>query len=391
MWPIDFTLSSKSPWFYTSVGVVGAVIAFLFFGEKENNPSKVSLKTFWVNIGFGLMIFIFGVAPAWFLLRQIAIGKYSERFALAALPGIAIILAFIIGRLATSSKSRNLIFSLLLLASISYQVQVGNLARKDFIEQKKIYSQLKWRIPVLLPGTAIYSPGIFSGLEAYYSYSMGINLLYDDNMSEAMKYWFFTPRFYEISDLLNDPNSSLKDAMRTTFEGQAGKMIAVYKNGSGCLLVLDPVYSALEVSPPVSSFELYGSLTNFDLIVDDQTKETVFPQAFGKISQNDWCYYFEKADLAKQEKNWDQVISLYSEATQKGLTPIKSAEFIPLITALIEKGQIDQAVSVTQEAITFSKAVTPAVCKLWQSSAIKNPIISKDQIDAAFGVGTCNP
>jgi tetratricopeptide (TPR) repeat protein len=143
------------------------------------------------------------------------------------------------------------------------------------------------------------------------------------------------------------------------------------------------------MSSAVSQYSGYGKLTNFDRIVDNGAATTVFPQAFGSISNNNWCYYFEKADLAKQEKNWQQVISLYDQAKQKGFTPGHSVEYIPLINALAEEGKVSEALQTTNTAIQFSTTVTPAACKLWSNLMQEHSNITEAQVTQALGQGTC--
>ena len=390
LWPADLYLESKFLWFTLFLGILACGVFLLFFGERKENSSAIANKEFWINFVLGLAIFLFGIAPVWVTLRQVSEGKFSERFALAALAGIALIVVTIIWRVIQSVRIRNTMLSILVILSVSYQIQTGSDFNKEYNQQQGIYSQLKWRMPELKPGTAIYSPGIFSEYEADYSYSMGINILYDNAIQTDLKYWFFTPRDYLAKDLLNDPTLALKGGIKSTkFAGSASDMIAVYENGSGCLLVLDPIYSQL--STVVENFTAYGSITNFSQIVDTGLAKMVFPQAFGKISTNNWCYYFEQADLAKQEKEWDKVIALYDQATQKGEKPIKSVEYIPLITALAEKGQISQAFDVTRQAIAMSDSVIPSACKLWDTLAQQNPKISSTQVSAVLGDKACTP
>ena len=34
-----------------------------------------------------------------------------------------------------------------------------------------------------------------------------------------------------------------------------------------------------------------------------------------------WCYFYEKAELARQIQDWDQIVALGSEAAEKELRP----------------------------------------------------------------------
>jgi hypothetical protein len=389
LWPSDLYLTSKVLWLSILLGVVGTGMFFLFFGEKEENIARLKSSEFFENIILGFIIFVFGIGPVWVTLRQVSEGKFSERFALAAIPGIALIFVTVIWKAAKSARNRYLFISILTILSMSYQVQMGNQMTKDYNSQKNFYSQLKWRIPELEPDTALYSPGIPTDYEADYSYSMGINLLYSTTIADNLHYWFFTPRNYTISTLLNDPNANLLGKIRgPEFSGKASNMVAIYQDGSECLLVLDPIYAAMTLK--VDQYTDFGKLTNFDRIVDNGTATTTFPQALGTISNNNWCYYFEKADLARQEKNWQQVMSIYDQAKQKGFTPGHSIEYIPLINALAEQGEVAVALQKTSEAIQFSATVTPSACKLWSNLMQEHPNISSIQITQALGQGTCN-
>jgi hypothetical protein len=390
LWPANLNLESKVLWVSLFVGALGSVTFLTFFGERREEADRISSSEFFKDLALGFTIYFFGIAPVWITMRQVSVGKFSERFALAAIPGIALIIAAVFWKVISSARLRMVLLSILVALSVSYQVQMGNEMNKDSNVQQVIISQLKWRIPQLKPGTAIYSPSIFSDYEADYSYSMEINLLYDNHLVQPdVNYWFFTPRYHLVDDLLNNPALTLTGGIKgTNYTGTAANMVAVYKNGSGCLLILDPIYSQLSTTVG-ASFSKYGSLTNFDTISDDGSAGTVFPQAFGKISTNDWCYFFEKADLAKQEKNWDQVISLYQQADQTGYKPLKSVEYIPLIMAQAEKGQISQALVTTKKAITMSDAVVPSACKLWGNILHEHSALSSVQITQALGVGTC--
>jgi hypothetical protein len=388
LWPADLYLESKVLWVSLFLGVLGSALFFIFFGEKKDDASQISDNEFSKDLILGFILFFFGIAPVWVTLRQVSEGKFSERFALAAIPGIALIFAAVIWKMAKSARNRYIFIMILITLSISYQIQMGNEMVKDYNSQQDFYSQLKWRIPELKTDTAIYSPGIPGGYEADYSFSMGVNLLYDEAIGNNLHYWFFTPRDYTISTLLNDPEANLAGKIRgPEFSGKAANMVAIYKDGSSCLLILDSVYSAM--SSAVSQYSGYGKLTNFDRIVDNGAATTVFPQAFGSISNNNWCYYFEKADLAKQEKNWQQVISLYDQAKQKGFTPGHSVEYIPLINALAEEGKVSEALQTTNTAIQFSTTVTPAACKLWSNLMQEHSNITEAQVTQALGQGTC--
>lgn len=274
------------------------------------------------------------------------------------------------------------------MVSVGYQIQVGNVYRKDHLRQQRFYSQLKWRIPSLKTGTAIYSPFIISGREADYSYSMGINLLYDTDIQDSLEYWFLTPRYQPVKNLVEDKTIELEGLIRgPEFRGTSADMVSVYMPDSGCLLVLDSIYA--QYPSGVDDFSAYGDLTNFDRIVDTGSENGIFPQAFGKISSNQWCYYFERADLARQQKDWQKVIQIYEEASTLGFNPSESIEYIPLIQALAKTGSVEKALEITATAMKKSKEINPSACMLWDQLLQEDPNISSIHLSILLGENVC--
>jgi hypothetical protein len=182
IWPADIQYTSKVLWISLILGGIVGVIFTVFFGQRKQGAPWISARQFIGDQLLGVLIFLAGVMPVWVTLRQISLGKYADRFALAALPGIALLLVSLVWKVASGGRMRNIVLSLILMFSISYQIQTGNVFRKDYEKQQSFYSQLKWRIPVLKEGTAVYSSRDHCRSGSDYSFSMGLNLLYDNSI-----------------------------------------------------------------------------------------------------------------------------------------------------------------------------------------------------------------
>ena len=65
---------------------------------------------------------------------------------------------------------------------------------------------------------------------------------------------------------------------------------------------------------------------------------------FGAEPEHDWCYYYQKATLARQRGNWDEIISLHEEASRKGLAPQDLIEWLPFLQAYANAGDIDHLI-----------------------------------------------
>ena len=177
--PDDLQINSATFWLSILIGFLATGAFYYFLSQKKaiaedkNDPAKNKAL-----LVFGVVIVIFGLLPIWSTLRQITVGKWSDRFSISAMLGVALIITTLVFWAFSSQKVKSTILIILVALSISYHIRLGNEYRKDYNRQKAFYTQLSWRIPQLEPGTTLYSPAIPSSLEADYSYSMGINMLY---------------------------------------------------------------------------------------------------------------------------------------------------------------------------------------------------------------------
>ncbi|HEY3477200.1 MAG TPA: hypothetical protein VGK56_21470, partial [Anaerolineales bacterium] len=60
---------------------------------------------------------------------------------------------------------------------------------------------------------------------------------------------------------------------------------------------------------------------------------------FGPEPPHEWCYYYEKADLARQRGDWEEVVRLGDEAIQAKLAPQDDIEWMPFLQAYAHTGE----------------------------------------------------
>jgi tetratricopeptide (TPR) repeat protein len=336
---------------------------------------------------FGLVIVIFGLLPIWSTLRQITVGKWSDRFSISAMFGVALVISTLVFWAFNSQKVRSAFLIILVALSISYHIRLGNEYRKDYNRQKAFYTQLSWRIPQLQPGTIVYSPAIPSNKEADYSYSMGINMLYSSQVDGTLDYWFLVPRYVSPESLLRDPSQTIKQGLRIfMFEGSGNKVISIHMPDQGCLWVINPYYA---LSYP-DTMPAYAEFSNESLISDDMPESsTLLESSISLAPQNAWCYYFEKIDLARSQNNWLKAIELYQTTLTKNLRPIEGVEFLPVIQSYVGLGDVEKAVELTNKAIAITPASAAVFCGYWNDIATTNSGINVDQIDSFFNPENC--
>jgi hypothetical protein len=64
--------------------------------------------------------------------------------------------------------------------------------------------------------------------------------------------------------------------------------------------------------------------------------------AFGAEPIRGWCYFYQKADLARQQGDWEAVAKLEAKAASLGFSPSDLIEWTPFIQAYAYLGQTEK-------------------------------------------------
>jgi hypothetical protein len=86
---------------------------------------------------------------------------------------------------------------------------------------------------------------------------------------------------------------------------------------------------------------------------------------FGPEPVRSWCYYFQRADLARQLGEWDEILDLEREASQLGYSAGFGPELIPFIEAHARKGDWRGALDLSREAQETVSEMEPLLCSTW--------------------------
>jgi hypothetical protein len=357
-----FTFLNRMAWFVFVVGIL-LTIAFAYFfdtREKEtpDNPSSSPLSVFIL----GFVFFILGALPIWAIGREISAGGWADRFALAPLLGaclmvLALLLWFI------RPAGQKIVLSILMVFSIAAQMWVVNEYRLDWRTQLEYYWQLYWRAPALKHGTAVISfeqPSLT--VTHYADVGYAINVLYHYETEDGnVPYWMFTrPNSFDYQP--NDPFD--KRIRNIEFYGNTSTSIAVlHQEKNSCLRVLDDVYA---YDPMMNDGRnVLMNVTNTAQIIPDPSAPLPDPEIFGPEPEHDWCYYFQKADLARQTGDWERVISLFKEARQKDFKPGVGSEYLPFIEAYAQTGDWQEAYELTRAAHKTNAGHRKMLCDNW--------------------------
>ena len=136
-------------------------------------------------------------------------------------------------------------------------------------------------------------------------------------------------------------NTPMQLPFRTMeFLGSTSQAIVVYVPSNGCLRVLDPANGdELTYSRYPESLTALIPLSKPSLILTGSQSLVLPAPPFGPEPPRMWCYYYERAELARQAGDWNRVVTLDAEAAQSGCVPEDAFEWLPFIEAEARAGQ----------------------------------------------------
>lgn len=88
---------------------------------------------------------------------------------------------------------------------------------------------------------------------------------------------------------------------------------------------------------------------------------------FGSEPAPNWCYYYEKAELALQSADWTQVAELGDQAFSQGtqLYEVNAPEYLPYIEGYAHTGQWEKARKITLDAERLTFRMQRSLCDTW--------------------------
>ncbi len=86
---------------------------------------------------------------------------------------------------------------------------------------------------------------------------------------------------------------------------------------------------------------------------------------FGAEPAHGWCYFYTKAELARQQSDWEGVVKLYNQAQKNGFNASMPVENFPFIEAFALTNDMDMAIKLTERTIKEQNTLCPALHTLW--------------------------
>ncbi len=338
--------------------------------KKENEKRKI---LFWCLQAFSLatISIIFALVPYLLGGYTIKLEIPWDRFLLAFMFPSSLFVIAIFELIGLRSRQITYILAILFIAlSMSKQFATANSYRKALILEREFYWQLSWRIPSLQPDTMLLTDSMNLPYYSENILSAQLNYLYDPNLDSSKMQYVLAFIDGRIRDEIIEYNPGLPINLCDRiicFEGNTSDIVVFKYYPQSCLIIMDPIYSNAETLAPDLSPSLRSAINLSSLArIQVSGVENSIPSSFdfGPEPAHDWCYYFEKADLARQRGDWQTVIDLWNQSQALDFKPSLAPEYYPFIEAFAYKGDWNSAMQLTLSASTDSTRII-GICNLW--------------------------
>jgi len=303
--------------------------------EDKYDSNNWPKELLWV----GLIGTVCGVLPVVLANRVVTFERISQYTLPASLTGV-IVLGGLIYSISSQKIRIMLLAGLVGLAVLAHH----GLAAQAVREEKTIsdfWWQVVWRAAAIRPGTTLVVtyPGI--------PYAEGNDVVWGPaNFIYFPEKQNRTPVTIPISASRMEADSMLEIIKgNRSFEKTdlVIKNISIDYDYKNLLILSQPsegsCMHAIDARwPDISIYDqplLHASFQNSKIENIDPHGESSVPPAyaFGSELPHEWCYYYQKADLARQMGDWKQVARLGDEAQKLGYHPNDQVEWMPFLQA----------------------------------------------------------
>ena len=369
---VDFEVASGNL-FWIAVGTSFLAILIVGFLYKpdgiQRNDDQEETRAFhiWccIAMGLGLFMVVCPGFPYWVTTLPIHLYYPYDRFLVAFMFGSAIFMVGFFSYILRTRWQRTILFALFAAMAIGGNILNANSYRKDWNIQKDFVSQLVTRIPSLKEHTILLTDDNPFSYESDNSLTGLVNLALEPDLEGyelPYSVMHFSSRFGSVEELESTENIYY-DFRGSTFWAPNDQIVVYHYSPPGCMRILDPeehfmlnnlpeiYYDLMDVSTPKDRININGTAPTF--LFDDVIKQPI---------DENWCYYFQKAELARQAEDWEQVAAI-GDKVLSTMKAGEASEYFVFIEAYIQMDRWYDAMALFQRVHAEGKNLDPVLCQ----------------------------
>jgi len=373
---------------YLGIVLVTIVLTILFLTYlHRDSPDQTSQnkgqQTRWALtlIGIGCYSLLIAGWPIWATDLYLELRFPWDRFTLVMMFGASILFVGILELLIRPRLPKIIILGLAVGLASGAQFHYAMQYRQEWSLEKAFFQQLVWRVPGIQPGTLLLISDLPFRFVTDNSLTAPLNWIYapqwaipDEDSTYDRGYREMPYLLYDLTSRLGNRIPTLEqgvavheDYRASRFDGSTSQAMVLSFIPPRCLKIIDPITDAkLPNKPDLIKAAMH--LSRPGLILTDNPHPAELPiNIFGPEPNPDWCYYFEKAELAVQRKDWNQVVKLANDALELNypLSKENSYELVPFIQGFAHTGKWDEAVRLSLQANHLSDKMQYLLCEVW--------------------------
>jgi hypothetical protein len=369
-------LSSLTDWLTLLIILISFIGLAFYLRQLRHDHTEIVSGDSWARqaIALGLVGILAGRIPSWLAGLPVVLRFDWDRLLISMLFGVSLLTAGLIDYLLKDGNRKQILISLILAFAVGMQFQQANTFRRAWENQKSFFWQLAWRAPALKPGTMLLTEELPLSYVADLQLSAPLNLLYAPDASKFSYMILYRKNRLGGSFLPKlAPNLPAAGEYRTVkFQSTTSNIVMMVLPSNGCLQLVDPRYDSVgTLTGAPQAFTDNIDLSNIGQVENGNSASPA--NYFGSEPSHTWCYYFEKAELARQFDDWESVIHIYQAATSAGYTALLPSENLVFIEALIRSGDTEKALDITATAIKQDRKLCKSLTSSWERALQASP------------------
>jgi hypothetical protein len=343
--------------------VIGLVFLYMFFYRRQETADPQATGTpdlirdmLWL----GALTVLCAVAPVILSGRNVELYYAYKSYGLHPIPGVILLITGLV--LMLRPKFRTWVVLALIGISVATQVLNADNWAQYWQFQRQMWWQLTWRAPDIQDDTLVmtYSDSGFNPEQDYEIWGP-LNLIYRPGPAK-------TPAIQ--AEVLN--SDTVYNVLKREVKNNKVRDIRLHRDFNNLLLLsTSPVSSCLHVidgTLPVYSenetllLRQVGEYSHVDRIIPEGTSPVPPAALFESEPAHGWCYYYQKASLARQTGNWEEIGKLYDQVRKLKLGTDDKSEMIPFFEGLVNLGRVDDARSLFDQEIKGNAKMRLPLC-----------------------------
>ena len=343
-WVIPLSqLTGYIQWWGGVLALAGISLMFFILFPRDSElpeagPSDFKREAFLL----GLVTAVGGLIPIAMVNRDVSF-PYFSRYVLVSSVGVAILIAALISTLNNRILRQGVVAALFAVALLTHHANAVKYVQ-DSDTLKNFWWQVAWRVPQFEKDTtliAVYPAGTIQ--EDYFIWGPASLIYYPERQNEKnIQPGLFAaiPNRDTVVKVLNRERQEYdKRKNIITYANYRNMVILTQPVGLGCMRVID----GLNPENSTADWDVIREMSPYseiEHVLADEALHTPPELVFGPEPAHGWCYYYQKADLARQRKDWSAVIALHTEAAQLGFSPADPIEWMPFLQAYAQTSNV---------------------------------------------------